>query len=312
MRYRAVGRSGLKVSCLSLGGWTTYGESVRDQGLITAIVRRAFEVGVNYFDMADVYGRGEAERRMGQVLGELPRHRLVLSSKVFFPMSDDPNDRGLSRKHIHESIDATLKRLGTDYLDLYFAHRLDPAVRLEEIVRAFSDLVDRGKVLYWGTSEWPPESLTGAVEMARREGLHAPIVEQPQYSLLYRRIERELFPILDDTELGLVVWSPLGQGLLTGKYDGGVAKGSRFDQLPQFTRWLLTEDNLDKTRRMEAVAQDMDSSRAQLALAWVLSRRQIASAIMGATTLQQLEENLAAAELELPPEVVESLDEIFR
>lgn len=311
MRYRAVGRSGLKVSCLSLGGWTTYGESVHDQELIAKILRRAFDLGVNYFDMADVYGRGEAERCMGRVLAELPRHRLVLSSKVFFPMSDDPNDRGLSRKHIHESIDATLERLGSDYLDLYFAHRFDPGVPLEETVRAFSDLVERGKVLYWGTSEWSAESLTAAVEIARREGLHGPIVEQPQYSLLYRRIERELFPIVDETGLGLVVWSPLGQGLLTGKYDGGVPRGSRFDQLPQFTRWLLTEENLDRTRRMEAVARDMDSSRAQLALAWVLSRRPVASAIVGATTVQQLEENLGAADLDLPTEVVESLDKLF-
>lgn len=311
MRYRAVGRSGVKVSCLSLGGWTTYGESVRDQGLIARILHRAFDLGVNYFDMADVYGRGEAERLMGRVLAELPRHRLVLSSKVFFPMSDDPNDRGLSRKHIHESIDATLKRLGTDYLDLYFAHRFDPEVPLEETVRAFSDLVERGKVLYWGTSEWPPQALTTAVGIARREGLCAPIVEQPQYSLLYRRIERELFPILDDTGLGLVVWSPLGQGLLTGKYDGGVEKGTRFDHLPQFTRWLLTEENLDRTRRMEAVARDLDVSRAQLALAWVLSRRPVASAIVGATTLEQLEEDLSAGDLDLPPEVVTSLDDLF-
>lgn len=311
MRYRAVGRSGLKVSCLSLGGWTTYGESVRDQELIARILQRAFDLGVNYFDMADVYGRGEAERLMGRVLAELPRHRLVLSSKVFFPMSEDPNDRGLSRKHIHESIDATLKRLGTDYLDLYFAHRSDPGVPLEETVRAFSDLVERGKILYWGTSEWTPQALTAAVGLARKEGMHAPIVEQPQYSLLYRRIERELFPILDDTGLGLVVWSPLGQGLLTGKYDGGVEKGTRFDQLPQFTRWLLTDENLERTRRMEAVARDLDVSRAQLALAWVLSRRPVASAIVGATTVEQLEEDLSAGDLDLPQEVVTSLDDLF-
>ncbi len=311
MQYRAVGRSGLKVSCLSLGGWTTYGESLRDQDLITSILRRAFDLGVNYFDMADVYGRGEAERRMGQVLAEMPRYRLVLSSKVFFPMSGDPNDQGLSRKHIHESIDRTLARLGTDYLDLYFAHRFDPNVRLEETVRAFSDLVQRGKVLYWGTSEWPAESVVAAVEMAQREGLHAPVVEQPQYSLLYRRIEQELFPILGDAGLGVVVWSPLGQGLLTGKYDGGVPKGSRFDQLPQFTRWLLTEENLARVRRMEATAREIDLTRAQLALAWALSRRVVASAIVGATTVEQLEENLGAADIDLQSDVVESLDELF-
>jgi len=261
--------------------------------------------------MADVYGRGEAERRMGQVLAEMPRYRLVLSSKVFFPMSGDPNDQGLSRKHIHESIDRTLARLGTDYLDLYFAHRFDPNLRLEETVRAFSDLVQRGKVLYWGTSEWPAESVVAAVEMARREGLHAPIVEQPQYSLLYRRIEQELLPILGDAGLGLVVWSPLGQGLLTGKYDSGVPKGSRFDQLPQFTRWLLTEENLARVRRMEATAREIDLTRAQLALAWALSRRVVASAIVGATTVEQLEENLGAADIDLQSDVVESLDELF-
>jgi voltage-dependent potassium channel beta subunit len=311
VRYRQLGRWGLRVSELALGGWTTFGGSVRDEQLIRRIMLRAYEAGVDYFDIADVYAHGEAERLMGRVLAELPRHTLVVATKVFFPMSEDPNDRGLGRKHVHESIDRSLQRLGMDYVDLYFAHRHDPEVPLEEVVRAFSDLVDRGKVLYWGTSEWPVDAVERAVVIAREGGWHPPVVEQPEYSLVRRRVEADLFPLVERFGLGVVVWSPLGQGLLTGKYDAGILDGSRFDRLPQFTRRLWTEENRRRVLAMQDVAVESGLTRAQLALSWVLSRRQVSSAILGATSMEQLEENLEAAEAVVDPALMERLDELF-
>lgn len=312
MRYRRLGRWGLKVSEISLGGWTTFGSSVRDNEITREILTTAYEAGVNFFDMADVYAQGEAERRMGAVLGELPRHTLVLSSKCYFPMSDGPNDRGLSRKHIHESVEGSLRRLGTDHLDLYFAHRHDDEVPLEEVVRAFSDLVTSGKVLYWGTSEWPPARVEDAVDLARRRGLHPPVVEQPQFSLLHHReVEEHLFPVVARTGSGLVVWSPLAQGMLTGKYDGGVPDGTRFDRLPQFTRRYLTAGNIERVKAMRVLAEEAGLTRGQLALAWVLGHPQVSSAITGATSREQLVENLGAAGVDLAPEVHQRLGELF-
>ena len=312
MKYRKLGRSGLKISEISLGGWTTFAASVRDPETIRTIVSLAFSAGVNFFDMADVYASGEAERQIGAVLREFPRHHLVLSSKVYFPMSKDPNDRGLSRKHVHESVRQSLRRLQTDYLDLYFAHRYDSDVAIEEVVRAFSDLVSQGLVLYWGTSEWPAAAIQEAFELARRNGWHPPTVEQPEYSLLRRhRVEQELFPASAKTGLGLVVWSPLAQGLLTGKYDEGISEDTRFARLPQFTQRLWTEKNVQRVKKMRTIAADAGLTRAQLALAWVLSKRQLTSAITGATRLEQLEENLKAAEAQLAPETISLLEELF-
>lgn len=311
MQHKRLGQHGIKVSEIGLGGWTTYGGTLKDDQLIRLILLRAYEAGINYFDIADIYAWGEAERRMGRVLGELPRHTLVVASKVFFPMSDDPNDQGLSRKHVHESIDKSLERLGMDYVDLYFAHRPDPEVPLEEIVRAFSDLVDRGKVLYWGTSEWPADRVSEAMELARTNGWHPPAVEQPEYSLLHRRIERELFPLAEGAGLGLVVWSPLGQGLLTGKYDGGIPAGTRFERLPQFTGRLWTEENRRRVLAMKALADEAGLTRAQLALAWVLAHPEISSAIIGATSVEQLEENLGAAAAPVPQEILDRLGRLF-
>ncbi len=311
MQYRSLGKWGLQVSSLALGGWTTFGATVREAQTIRAILLRAYEAGITTFDIADIYAHGEAERRMGNVLRELPRETLVISSKVFFPMSDDPNDRGLSRKHVHASIDRSLARLEMEYIDLYYAHRPDPATPLEETVRAFSDLIDRGKVLYWGTSEWPASMVRAAVELARANGWHPPVVEQPEYSLLHRRIEQELFPLAAELGTGLVVWSPLGQGLLTGKYDEGIPKGSRFDRLPQFTSRLWTGENRRRVLAMRELADDAGLSRAQLALAWVLAHSEISSAIIGVTSLAQLEENLGAEEATVPDEILHRLDDLF-
>jgi len=295
MPYRRLGRAGVKVSALSLGGWTTFGAAVTDDDLIERIIRRAFDAGVTFFDIADVYARGEAERRMGAVLRQLPRHELVISSKVFWPMSDDVNDRGLSRKHIIESVEKSLKRIGTDYLDLYFCHRFDEATPVEETARAMDDLVRQGKVLYWGTSEWLGAQLRDVHALCNRRGWDAPVVEQPQYSLLARtRFEADVRPAATSLGMGLVVWSPLASGVLTGKYDDGIPLGSRLEKLEWLRETFLTDEKMAKVKQFAEIAKERGTSRTRLALAWALRQPGVASVILGATTMPQLEENLAA------------------
>ncbi|HEY4223389.1 MAG TPA: aldo/keto reductase family protein, partial [Myxococcota bacterium] len=268
--------------------------------------------GVTFFDIADVYARGEAERVMGAVLRQFPRHELVISSKVFWPMSDDVNDRGLSRKHIVESIDKTLKRVGTDYLDVYFCHRYDEDTPLEETVRAMDDLVRAGKILYWGSSEWSGAQLKSAHSIADKRNQMAPVVEQPQYSLLARkRVDDEIRPAAHEAGMGLVVWSPLASGVLTGKYDDGIPAGSRLDRIDWLRTTFLNEDNRERVKKFGALAGEIGVSRTKLALAWCLSRPGIASVITGATTLAQLQENLGALLVKVPDDVVKKLDAIF-
>jgi voltage-dependent potassium channel beta subunit len=312
MPYRRLGRSGLKVSALSLGGWTTFGASVTDEVTTRTLLLQAFDAGINFFDIADVYARGEAERRMGAVLRDLPRHELVLSSKVFWPMSDAPNDRGLSRKHIIESVEKSLKRIGTDYLDLYFCHRYDVDVPLEETARAMDDLVHQGKILYWGTSEWTGAQLRDAHALADRRNLYAPVVEQPQYSLLARqKVERDVSPQAQSLGMGLVVWSPLASGLLTGKYDDGIPAGSRLDRIEWLRDGLLLPEKLDRVRRFGAVAADLGVSRARLAIAWAMCQPGISSVILGATSTTQLGENLGALDVPMTTELSLRLAAIF-
>ncbi|UCH25552.1 MAG: aldo/keto reductase [Trueperaceae bacterium] len=308
MKYRNLGASGLKVSVISLGAWITYGGSVTDKKKITKIVERALAGGINFFDNADAYAQGGAERVMGEVFGDIgvPRHHLVLSSKVYWPQSDNINDRGLSRKHVLESVDRSLERMQTDYLDLYFAHRFDLETPLEEIVEAFSDVVRSGRALYWGTSEWSALQIAEAHAYAKANGLVAPITEQPQYSMLYReRVENEILPVTEPRGIGLVVWSPLAQGMLTGKYDGGIPKGSRFAQLEQTAERFLTEENRHKVEALKSVADDVGVSRAQLALAWVLRQPGVSSVITGATKVDQIRDNLKAADVELDEKAAE-------
>ncbi len=313
MRYRKLGQWGLKVSEISLGAWVTYGDSVGDLAKIKQITRIAYEGGVNFFDNADVYAKGLAEELMSKaLLDQFPRHELVLSSKVFWPTGNDANGRGLSRKHIWESIDRSLKRMGTEYLDLYFCHRWDPEVPMEEIVSSMSSLVDRGKVLYWGSSEWPAARIAEAVNFARANGLHPPVVEQPQYSMLYReRVEQEILPETERFGLGMVVWSPLAMGMLTGRYDKGIPKDSRFERYPQFGERMLTEENVKRVKALKRVASELGLSRTQLALAWVLRQKGVSSAITGATRPEQLEESLGAAGLDLPQEALAQIDKIL-
>lgn len=311
MKYRRLGRTGMKVSTVSLGAWTTYGGSVQDKKLITDIVAKAYEKGVNFFDNADAYARGAGETFMGEVFADLaiPRHQLVLSTKVFWPMSDGVNDRGLSRKHVLESIDLSLERMQTDYVDLYFAHRYDPETPMEEIVEAFSDVVRSGRAHYWGTSEWTAAQIAEAHTFATAHGLVAPVTEQPQYSLLYReRVEKEILPVTEPKGVGLVVWSPLAMGMLTGKYDDGVPEGSRFAANDGFRERFFTDANVARVKALKAVADDLGVTRAQLALAWVLRRAGVSSVITGATKVAQIEETVAAADLELDAATIDRIE----
>jgi voltage-dependent potassium channel beta subunit len=315
MEYRRMGRSGLRLSAVSLGAWVTFGAQI-DERAAAEILHRAYELGVNYFDNADVYAEGQAEIVMGKAIRDLPRESLVISSKVFWASMPGPNGRGLSRKHILESCHASLRRLGLDYLDLYFCHRFDSETTIEETVRAMDDLVHQGKVLYWGTSEWRAGQIAQACGLARANGLYPPAVEQPHYNLLVRRIvEDELAPLANDLGLGLVTWSPLRSGLLSGKYAGGIPEGSRFS-LQDYTwlRRLLSEDNLAKVRDLDGVASDLGVTPAQLAIAWILRLPQVSSVITGATQVRQVEENVRAVEAVslLTAEVLERIEAIVK
>ncbi|RTR27729.1 aldo/keto reductase family protein [Deinococcus radiophilus] len=312
MEYRKLGKSGLKVSEVALGGWVTYGHSVHEQQTVRDIVHRAYDSGVNFFDQADVYAKGKSEEMMGAVLAELPRHTLVISSKVYWPMSEDVNDQGLSRKHVLESIDKSLQRLGTDYLDLYFAHRYDETVPMEEIVMAFDQVIRDGKALYWGTSMWPAARIAQAVEFARAHGLHAPVVEQPEYSMIAReRVESEILPYTESAGVGLVVWSPLAMGLLTGKYDNGVPEGARLGENENWAKKFLTEENVQKVRDLRPIADDLGLTRAQLALAWILRQKGVSSVITGATKVQQIEDTVKAGGVRLTDDVIARIDDIL-
>lgn len=312
MNYRSVGKSGLRVSELGLGGWLTFGHAIKDQQLARQIITRAYEGGITFFDIADIYARGEAEKAMGKMLAEFPRHTLVISTKLFWPMSEDPNDKGLSRKHIMESIDRSLERIGTDYVDIYFCHRWDPDTPLEETVRAMDDLIHQGKVLYWGTSEWSADQIQQAHDLAERYNLYKPQVEQPQYNLLVRRrFEQEIMPKAAKLGMGLVTFSPLASGLLTGKYDDGLPQDSRLTHIEWLRDELIQEEHLEQVRRLKPIADDLGVSRADLAVAWALRQPTISSVITGATKIEQLESNLRTAELEFSADVWQQLDTIF-
>ena len=309
MQYRRVGKTGLKVSEISLGSWLTYGGSV-DPDAGVATIRRAIELGVNFLDISDVYARGSAERIVGNAIAPFTRSDLVLSSKLFWPMSEGINDRGLSRKHIMESIEKSLRRIGTDYLDLYFCHRFDSETEVEETVRAMDDLVHQGKILYWGTSVWSAAQIEHAIAEARCWRAYQPVVEQPRYNMLDANIEREVLPTCARNGMGVVVFSPLAQGLLTGKYDDGVPPGSRGGK----TDWLrgeLTSGNVEKIRALGAMARALGLTMAQLALAWVLRRPEISSAITGATRIEQVEENVTGSGIELSDETLEAIEGIL-
>jgi len=313
MQYRQLGRSGLRVSEISLGSWLTLGSSV-DRETTREIVHRAYDLGVNFFDTADVYGDGEAEEALGQALRAIPRRHVVIASKCFFPMSEHPNDWGLSRKHIVESVEASLERLGTEYLDLHQCHRPDPSTPLAETVCTYEDLIRQGKILYWGVSEWPAALITDACLTADARQAYRPVSNQPQYSLLRRRIEHDVIPLCKREGLGQLAFSPLAQGVLSGKYTGGATpQGSRAsdNSRNRFMKGFLRPETLAKVAELAPIAAELGVSMSQLALAWCLRQPNVSSVITGGTKTSQLEENLKASGLELPADVLERLDALL-
>lgn len=314
MEYRRLGNTGLKVSEISLGSWLTYGGYVEEQNA-AASIDKAYDLGINFFDTANVYMRGEAEIVVGKALKKYVRDSYVLATKVFWPMGDGPNDRGLSRKHVIEQCHASLKRLNTDYVDIYYCHRYDPETPLEETLRALDDLVRQGKVLYVGVSEWNAEQITEAVHLADKRLLDRIVVNQPQYSMLQRYIEKEVIPVSEKHGIGQVVWSPLAQGVLTGKYKKGekAPEGSRAAQENYKGLFgLLTDENLDRVELLKEVAADNELSLANLALAWILRQNNVASALVGASRPEQMEENVKASGVKLSAETLARIEDILR
>ena len=314
VNYRHLGASGLRVSEVSLGSWLTYGGTVEDEGAI-ACIHRAFELGVNFFDTANVYRRGEAEQVVGRALRGIDRDDYVLATKVYFPMGEGPNDRGLSRKHITEQCERSLRRLGVDYVDLYQCHRPDPDTPLEETLRALDDLVRQGKVLYVGVSEWPARLLDEARSVQDRLRLDPIASNQPQYSMLYRSIESDVLPLANRLGIGQIVWSPLAQGILTGKYSPGdrPPEGSRATGPDaSFMRAFMRDDVLEGVARLRPIADELGVTMAQLAIAWVLREPGVSSAIIGASRVEQVDENVAASGVELGRDVLKAIDKALR
>ncbi|MFI8219747.1 aldo/keto reductase family protein [Streptomyces sp. NPDC085932] len=309
MRYRTLGNSDLQVSEISLGSWLTYSGGI-EADATRACTEAAFDAGINFFDTANVYGQGAAETAWGEILSKHPRDSYVLATKVYFPMSDDPADRGLSPAQIAKQIDASLTRLRTDHVDLYQAHRFDPSVPIEDTVEAFRKVVEQGKARYVGFSEWTPEQIRTAVEIA---GPDLFVSSQPQYSMLWQAPEAEVFGLCTESGISQIVWSPLAQGVLTGKYKPGqpVPEGSRFASADMaVSKDLVYSDAaLEAVQRLVPVAEEAGLSLPTLALAWVLRRNEVASAITGASRPEQVHANAAASGVALSDDVLAAVDQ---
>jgi voltage-dependent potassium channel beta subunit len=314
MKYRRLGRTGLKVSEISLGSWLTYGNATESDSAIS-IIDTAYNLGINSFDTANMYARGEAEKIVGQALRKYPRESYVLATKVFGKMGEGPNDGGLSRKHIFEQLHASLKRLQLDYVDIYYCHRFDPETPIDETLRAIDDLVRQGKVLYVGVSEWTAQQIQEALGTADKYLLDRIVVNQPNYSMLHRNIEKEIIPLGEKNGIGQIVFSPLAQGVLTGKYKRGqqAPAGSRAadDSSNMFMDRLLQDDVLVKVEQLEKLAKQMDVSISHLALAWILRQPNVASALIGASRPEQVEQNVKAVDVSLPGEIIEKIEIIL-
>ncbi len=316
LNYRRLGSAGLKISELSLGAWVTYGGQVGEDVALKCM-SAAYDAGVNFFDNAEAYAHGNAEIVMGNVIKKLgwAREGIVVSSKVFWG-GEGPNERGLSRKHVYEACRNSLKRLQLDYLDLFYCHRPDPTTPIEETVRAMDDLVHQGKILYWGTSEWSGADIMCAHAIARQYGLTPPQMEQPQYNMLHRdRVEKEYLPLYREIGLGTTIWSPLASGLLSGKYNNGIPSDTRaklkgYEWLQEY---VITPSNIEKVKKLQTIAKEMDCTVAQLALAWCLKNPNVSSVITGATRPEQVVENMKAPEVvpKLSSEINEKIEGVL-
>lgn len=319
MEYRFLGSSGLKVSALSYGAWVTFGDQI-DEDIAADCMRTAYDAGVNFFDNAEVYAGGRAETMMGNIIKKVgwKRSDLVLSTKIYWG-GGGPNDKGLSRKHIIEGMDAALKRLQVDYVDLIFCHRPDLDTPIEETVRAMSHVLDQGRAFYWGTSEWSSEQIRDAHHIARRERLVPPTMEQPQYNMFHReRVEKEYLALYTELGLGTTIWSPLSSGLLTGKYSEGIPPKSRA-ALPAY-RWIRRRFEspegrlqIEKAKELVGLASELGLPLPRLALAWCLKNPYVSTVITGASKPEQVAENMQALDAlpVLTPEVMEKIEEIL-
>jgi voltage-dependent potassium channel beta subunit len=315
MEYRRLGKSGMKVSEVALGSWLTYGGATENE-TATQCIHRAYELGINFFDTANVYASGQSEKVVGAALKNFARDSFVLATKVYFPMGDGPNDRGLSRKHIMEQCHHSLKRLGTDYIDLYQCHRYDENVPLEETLRALDDLVSQGKVLYVGVSEWSAQHIGDALQLADKLNLDRIVSNQPYYNMMGRGLEKEVLPLSEKEGIGQVVFSPLAQGVLTGKYKPGQKppEGTRASD-PKQNQFLnggnLDEAQLQKVEQLKPIAEREGLSMAQMALAWCLRKPIISSVIIGASRPQQVDDNAAASGKKLSDETLREIDDLL-
>lgn len=320
MEYRKMGGTGLQLSVLSFGSWVTFHKQI-DDGISDRLMSLAYDSGINFFDNAEVYAAGESEKMMGRVLKtkSWDRSSYCVSSKVFFGWrgkEKKPNQHGLSRKHIMEACDEALERLQLDYLDLYFCHRPDKSVPMEEVVRSMNTLIQQGKIFYWGTSEWSASEIMEAHMVAKDLGLEGPQVEQPEYNLFRReKLEKDFLTIFKNIGMGTTIWSPLASGLLTGKYNDGIPKDSRL-ALEGF-EWLkdktLSDQRIDKVKKLQTVADDLGSSLAELSMAWCIANPNVTTAIIGATKEEQLKQNLKALDVlpKLTFEILERIDDIM-
>jgi len=320
MKYRFLGRSGLKVSALSFGSWVTFGDQI-DEDLAYQSMKEAYDAGVNFFDNAEVYAEGQSEVMMGNIIQKAgwKRSDLVLSTKIFWG-GDGPNDQGLSFKHIKEGTEAALKRLQTDYVDLLFCHRPDKHTPIEETVWAMNQMINEGKALYWGTSEWTAPQIRRAYDFARQQHLRPPLMDQPQYNMFHReKVEKDFVPLYDEIGLGTTIWSPLASGLLTGKYNDGVPEGSRlslekYDWLRE--RLLETESGRRKLKKVQDLSEIADKAgipMPQFALAWCLKNENVSTVITGASKPEQVEQNMKAIEVvdQLTPSVMDEIESVL-
>ncbi|MGL5720816.1 MAG: aldo/keto reductase family protein [Brevinema sp.] len=314
MKYRRLGKSGLLVSEISLGGWLTYGGETSNDSTY-AIIDKAYELGVNFFDCANVYANGASEKIMGEILNRYPRESYVLTTKAFWPMSDLPNGRGLSRKHVFEQVHKSLQRLNVDYVDIFYCHRFDPESDLYETLRTIDDFIRQGKILYMGVSEWAASQIIEGLKIQEDYLLDSIVVNQPVYNLVNRGIEKEVVPTCVNNGIGLVPFSPLAQGFLTGKYKKGaeIPKDSRAanENTQDFISRYLTPQNLDRIQHYIAYADKKGCTPAQLALAWLLHRPGVVSALTGASKVSQLESNIEAINIDLTDQEVLEIEQIF-
>lgn len=315
MQYRNLGRSGVKVSEVALGSWITYGGATEND-VARACIERAYDLGINFFDTANAYARGESEKVVGAALKPYPRDSFVLATKVYFPMGEGPNDRGLSRKHIFEQAHLSLHRLQTDYIDLYQCHRYDETVPLEETLSALNDLVKQGKVLYVGVSQWSAGQIQDALDIAQERGFDRIVSNQPYYNAIGRDLEKEVLPLCERQCIGQVVYSPLAQGVLTGKYKPGqeLPEGSRAAD-PKQNQFLnggkLDQDVLERVQKLQPLAEGNNVSLAQLALAWCLRKPIVSSVIIGASRPDQVDDNASASGVNLGEDVLKEMDSIL-